>query len=81
VRTVYLWGGLRPAAGGAESIEIDAKSIRELMSKLEEQFPKLQPHIDAGIAVSVDGTIYRDDWSQLLPPDAEIYLLPRIEGG
>ena len=81
MRTVYLWGGLRPAADGAESIEIDADNIRELMRKLEEQYPKLQPHINEGIAVSVDGTIYRDDWSQLLPPDAEIYLLPRIEGG
>jgi len=81
VRTVYLWGGLRPAADGAESIEIDAETIRELMRKLAKQYPKLQQHIDEGIAVSVDGTIYRDDWSQFLPPDAEIYLLPRIEGG
>ena len=81
MRTVYLWGGLRPAADGAESIEIDADNIRELMIKLEEQYPELKPHLENGIAVSVDGTIYRDDWSQLLPEDAEIYLLPRIEGG
>jgi len=81
VRTVYLWGGLRPAADGAESVEIDASTIRELMRKLAEQYPKLQQHIEDGIAVSVDGTIYRDDWSQKLPTDAEIYLLPRIEGG
>jgi len=81
MRKIHLWGGLRPAADGAESIEIDAGSIRELMRKLEEQYPKLQAHIEEGIAVSVDGTIYRDDWSQPLPADAEIYLLPRIEGG
>ena len=81
MHTVYLWGGLRPDADGAESVEIDAGSIRELMRKLEEQYPKLQPHIESGIAVSVDGTIYRDDWSQQLPSGAEIYLLPRIEGG
>jgi len=81
VRTIYLWGGLRPAADGAESVEIDAGNIRELMRKLGEKYPKLQPHIEQGIAVSVDGTIYRDDWSQKLPADAEIYLLPRLEGG
>ena len=81
MRTFHLWGGLRPAVNGAESIEIDAGSIRELMRKLEEQYPQLQPHIENGISVSVDGTIYRDDWSRSLPADAEIYLLPRIEGG
>lgn len=81
LRTVYLWGGLRPAVGGAKSIEVDANTIRELMRLLEAQYPELHSHLDAGIAVSVNGTIYRDDWSQDLPADAEIYLLPRIEGG
>lgn len=80
-RTVYLWGGLRPAVNGAESVELQARTIRELMRVLCEQYPKTQPFVDGGIAVSVNGTIYRDDWSQELPNDAEIYLLPRIEGG
>ncbi len=79
--TVHLWGGLRPAVGGAESVELHATTIRELMRALCDQYPKLQSHVDEGIAVSIDGTIYRDDWSQKLPADAEIYLLPRIEGG
>jgi len=81
VHKVYLWGGLRPFVAGAESIELSANTIRELMRVLGEQYPKLQPQIDEGIAVSVNGTIYRDDWSQKLPTGAEIYLLPRIEGG
>lgn len=81
LRTVHLWGGLRPAVDGAESVEIHAETIRELMRVLAEQYPKLQLQLDAGIAVSINGTIFRDDWSQQLPVDAEIYLLPRIEGG
>ena len=80
-RTVHLWGGLRPATDGAASIELEADTIRELMRVLCEQYPKSQPFVKEGIAVSIDGTIYRDDWSQKLPADAEIYLLPRIEGG
>ena len=81
LRTVHLWGGLRPAVDGAESVEIHAETIRELMRVLAEQYPQLQSQLDAGIAVSINGTIFRDDWSQQLPVDAEIYLLPRIEGG
>ncbi len=78
---VFLWGGLRPAAGGAEFVEIEALTIRELLRKLAERHPKLETLIDSEIAVSINGTIYQDDWSKKIPKDAEIYLLPRIEGG
>jgi sulfur-carrier protein len=67
--------------GGALSISIHAKTIRELFRKLEEQFPAMGPHIARGIAVSINGKIYRDTWEQELPENAEIYLLPRIPGG
>ena len=79
--TISVWGALRPAVGDRESITLDAGTIGELMRKLEEQYPRTQRFIDEGIAVSIDGTIYQDSWSQPLPADAEIYLLPRIAGG
>ena len=41
----------------------------------------MAPHIARGIAVSINGKIYRDSWSEKIPADAEIYLLPRIQGG
>ena len=79
--TIHLWGALRPAVGGATSVELNASTIRELFQLLEEQHPKTQSFIEEGIAVSVNGTIYQDNWSQPLPLDSEIYLLPRIAGG
>ncbi len=78
---IKVWGGLRPAIGGAATLDIEASTIRELLRKLEEQYPDTAPFIEAGIAVSIDGVIYRDSWGQKLPSSAEIYLLPRIEGG
>jgi molybdopterin synthase sulfur carrier subunit len=78
---IHLWGGLRPAAGDAESVDINATTIRELMAKLEERYPLMSAHIETGIAVSINGTIYQDSWAEKLPEDAEIYLLPRIQGG
>jgi len=78
---VTLWGSLGAAAGGRNKIEVEAKDIRELFRKLSEQFPSLEPWIHRGIAVSIDGTIYRDTWSKELPEDAEIFLLPRLAGG
>ena len=81
VAKIHLWGSLRPAADGEKSVEIDASTIRELMNKLEERYPQMTPFLEEGIAVSINGTIYQDQWSQALPEGAEIYLLPRIQGG
>lgn len=78
---IHLWGALRPSAGGASSVEIDAGTIRELFRKLGEQYPGMAPHIQQGIAVSINGKIFRDSWGEKLPEGAEIYLLPRIQGG
>ncbi len=78
---VTLWGSLGAAAGGKNKLDIEAKDIRELFRKLTEQYPGLEPYIERGIAVSIDGVIYRDTWSKELPQGAEIFLLPRLVGG
>jgi molybdopterin converting factor small subunit len=78
---VHLWGSLKPAAGGAASIAIEAGTIRELFRKLEEQYPGMKIHIERGVAVSINGKIFRDSWGETIPADAEVYLLPRIQGG
>ena len=62
-------------------MEIEAATIRELLKKLVERYPEMDQHLDQGIAVSVDGTIYRDDGDIPIPPGVEVVLLPRIQGG
>lgn len=78
---VALWGSLAVAAEGNSKVEIEAKDIRELFKRLGERFPGLEPLMERGIAVAIDGTIYRDTWSKELPKGAEVYLLPRLSGG
>ncbi len=78
---IHVWGGLRPAVDGASTVSLEAATIRELFRKLEERYPQTLPFIEQGISVSIDGVIYRDSWEKKLPDGAEIYLLPRIEGG
>lgn len=78
---VTLWGSVGAAAGGQQKVDVEAKDIRELFRKLATRYPGLEPLIDNGIAVSIDGVIYRDSWSKELPEDAEIFLLPRLAGG
>ena len=69
------------AVGGAEVVEIEAGTIRELMTKIVERYPKMMQHLDSGIAVAINGEIYRDNWEVKIPAKAEVFLLPRIQGG
>lgn len=78
---IAVTGLLRQAVGDAASIDIEAASIRELLRKLVERYPDARAHLESGIAVAVDGEIYRDDWSKPIPPGAEVVLMPRIQGG
>ena len=78
---IHLWGALRPYADGAPSVSINARTIRELFRILIETYPGMEPHIKRGVAVSINGQIFRDQWDTVLPTDAEIYLLPRVPGG
>jgi sulfur-carrier protein len=78
---IHLWGALRPFAGGASSVSVHAATIHELFRVLIEQFPGMEPHIKRGVAVSINGQIFRDQWDTSLPQDAEVYLLPRVPGG
>jgi sulfur-carrier protein len=78
---VHLWGALRPSAGGASSVFVTADTIRELFRILNDQYPGMEDHIKRGVAVSINGRIFRDQWDTSLPQDAEIYLMPRIPGG
>lgn len=78
---IHLWGALRPMADGALSVFVEASTIRELFRKLAEQYPGMEPHIKRGVAVSIDGKIYRDQLDTKLPVSSEIYLLPRVPGG
>jgi molybdopterin converting factor small subunit len=78
---VSLTGALRLAADGHASIDIEARTIGELITTLVERFPEMSEVLDEGIAVAIDGVIYRDDWTQRIPESAQVFLMPRIAGG
>jgi len=78
---VAIWGSLRDATGGAPEVEIEAKNLRELLTRLADDYPGLQPQIDRGVSIAIDGLVYNDSWFTPIRPDSEVVLLPRIVGG
>jgi sulfur-carrier protein len=78
---VSFTGALRLAADGRASIDIEAHTIGELIKSLGERFPEMSDVLDEGIAVAIDGVIYRDDWTQHIPDGAQVFVMARIAGG
>ncbi|MBX3706705.1 MAG: MoaD/ThiS family protein [Pseudomonadales bacterium] len=74
-------GPLRDAVGGAAAVDVEAATIRELLGRLVDRYPRLEAQLDAGIAVAINGEIFRDNWSEPIPAGAEVVLMPRIQGG
>lgn len=78
---VTVWGGLVPLAGNQKTHSVEARTIRELLRKLEERYPGLSAPIKNEVAVVVDGVIYRNNWSKELPDGAQVFLMRRLAGG
>jgi len=78
---VELFAGLRDAVDGAKSVQVEGTNIRELLQNITREYPSLRQRIEQGVAVAIDGNIYRDDWDQPIPEGAQVVLLSRIAGG
>jgi sulfur-carrier protein len=78
---VVLTGGLLRFTGGEEAFDLDVATVRQMFKQLVERFPDIEPHLEEGIAVSINGQMYQDAWLEEIPPDSEVYILPQIAGG
>ncbi len=78
---VKLGGPLMSQAGGATEFLVEARTIREMLARLAEAHPELKPVLDRGVAVAVNGTIYRGAFLAEVPDDSEVYILPPLAGG
>jgi molybdopterin converting factor small subunit len=78
---VVLVGNLAQLTGGVAEFQLSATSIKQLFEQLTELYPTIQPHLEEGIAVAIDGQIYQDALFQPIGPNSEVFLLPQIAGG
>jgi molybdopterin converting factor small subunit len=78
---VMLVGNLAQLTGGVAEFRLSATSVKQLFSQLGELYPGIERHLEEGVAVAIDGTIYQDALLQPIGPDSEVYILPAIAGG
>ena len=78
---VVLTSALAPYTGGVLELELDVANVRQLFQALEERYPELREHLEAGVAVAIDNEIYQDALLQPIAGESEVILITKIAGG
>jgi molybdopterin converting factor small subunit len=78
---VRLGGSLQSYSGGRGSFEVEGATIGQILAGLGEACPRLKPLLEQGVAVAVDGEIYRGSLLHPVSPNAEVFILPKLAGG
>lgn len=79
---VKLVGGvLMSAAGGKTEFDLEVVNIGQLLDRLGADHPELKPVLAKGVAVAINGLVYRASWLHPIPKDAEVVIMPPLQGG
>lgn len=78
---VNLWSGLKAYTGGRDKVEVEAKNVGEVLRGLVRAYPELDPVIEAGVSVAVDGRIVASSLTEPVGDSSEVYLIQRLKGG
>ena len=78
---VNLWAGLRAFVDGNSTVEVEAKTVGEMLDALARDYPGLGDIIEEGISVSVDGEIVANAQTAPVGPESEVFLLQKLAGG
>ena len=78
---VNLWSGLRQFTDGELVIKVKADTVGRMLAELISIYPNLEPIIEAGVSVAVDGEMIAGANHTPIKPDSEIFILQQFKGG
>lgn len=78
---VQLGASLATAVGDRTEFNVDAGNVMQLLASLRKHYPELGAILERGVAVAIDGQIYNNSWLQPIPPNAEVFLMPKMSAG
>jgi molybdopterin synthase sulfur carrier subunit len=85
--TVWLPAAAQDLTGGESTVEVDGKTMSEVVRNLDRAYPGLSRllikgnSLRPGITIAIDGVIGNRALSQSLRPDSEVQFIPAIFGG
>ena len=80
-RVVFTSGFSRRYTGGVTEFAITARNLRGVIKEMDRLFPGLGFHLEEETTIAIDGELYEIDYMQPVKPGAEVFFIPKIEGG
>jgi hypothetical protein len=71
----------RDFADGVAEHEILADDVRQLLKRLDVEFPGVAKRLGERTAIAIDGEIFQEPFLQAIRADSEVYFLPMIDSG
>ncbi len=85
--TVFIPAQLRELSGGTQSVELEAKNVREIVYQLDVMFPGFKDrilidgNISPSLQVSIDSVMTSRGMIARVQPHSEVHFIPAIGGG
>ena len=80
-RVVFTTGFSRRYTGGVTEFQVAAKTLRGVIREMDRKFPGLAETLEEETTVAIDGELYEIDFLRPIRPGAEVFFIPKIEGG
>ena len=80
-RVVFTTGFSRRYTGGQKEFDIVATTLRDVIKEMDRRFPGLGEVLEEETGVAIDGDMHEVGYFQPVRPGAEVFFIPRIEGG
>jgi len=80
-RVVFTAGFSDRYTQGVREFEVTAKNLRGVLRAMDEMFPGLATHLEEETTVAINGELHETGYFQTVPPGAEVFFIPKIEGG
>ena len=77
---VHLATEMRRFSDGVAEVEVEARTVRQLIAKLEELYPGIGQHLE-GSAIAIDGEVISDPIYEPLSEGAQVHFVPAPVGG
>jgi molybdopterin converting factor small subunit len=84
---VFIPTMLQPLSGGVKQVEIEARTVRQIVDELERLYPGMKDRLvedgrlRPNVSVAVDGEVARMGLLEKVADAGEVHFIPAIGGG
>ena len=85
--TIFIPSMLQSLTGGAKRVDLDARNVRQVIERLEDQFPGIKDRLvedgelRPNLAVAIDGDVAIMGLLEKVGENSEVHFVPAIGGG